>query len=80
MAEVTQELPPPAQNLSESALFLSSQPGLPAPDLQIAFVHVPFDVIVGQDHPNTVSILPGSYGRSRAAGSGWRAPTRWPTR
>ncbi|MFH9799854.1 GMC family oxidoreductase [Streptomyces virginiae] len=68
MAEVTQELPPPAQNLSESALFLSSQPGLPAPDLQIAFVHVPFDVIVGKDHPNTVSILPGVV---RPVSRGW---------
>jgi choline dehydrogenase len=47
------------QNLSESALFTTSQPGLPAPDLQIAFVHVPFDIIVGQQHPNAVSILPG---------------------
>lgn len=68
MAEVTQELPAPAQNLSESALFLSSRPGLPAPDLQIAFVHVPFDVIVGQDHPHTVSILPGVV---RPASRGW---------
>ncbi|MFI8088867.1 GMC family oxidoreductase [Streptomyces sp. NPDC086080] len=68
MAEVTRELPPPGQNLSESALFLSSQPGLPAPDLQIAFVHVPFDVIVGQNHPNTVSILPGVV---RPASRGW---------
>ncbi|MFC1430155.1 GMC family oxidoreductase [Streptacidiphilus sp. N1-3] len=68
MAEVRQELPAPTQNLSESALFLASQPGLPAPDLQIAFVHVPFDVIVGKDHPNTVSILPGVV---RPASRGW---------
>lgn len=68
MAEVSQELPPPAQNLSESALFLASQPGLPAPDLQIAFVHVPFDVIVGRSHPNTVSILPGVV---RPVSRGW---------
>ena len=68
MAEVSQELPPPEQNLSESALFLASQPGLPAPDLQIAFVHVPFDVIVGQSHPNTVSILPGVV---RPVSRGW---------
>jgi choline dehydrogenase len=47
------------QNLSESALFATSQPGMIAPDLQLAFVHVPFDVIVGQHHPNAVSILPG---------------------
>ncbi|MEZ0067895.1 choline dehydrogenase [Streptacidiphilus sp. MAP12-20] len=68
MAEVRQELAPPHQNLSESALFLASRPGLPAPDLQIAFVHVPFDVIVGQSHPNTVSILPGVV---RPVSRGW---------
>jgi choline dehydrogenase len=72
MFEAAETVPPPTQNLSESALFLASQPGLPAPDLQIAFVHVPFDVIVGQDYPNTVSILPGvvrpvSRGRVRLA-------------
>jgi choline dehydrogenase len=47
------------QNLSEAALFTTSEPGLIAPDLQLAFVHVPFDIIVGQSHPNAVSILPG---------------------
>jgi choline dehydrogenase len=30
-----------------------------APDLQLAFVHVPFDITIGQDYPNAVSILPG---------------------
>lgn len=47
------------QNLSESALFTASRPGLPAPDLQLAFVHVPFDPVLGQEYPNSVSILPG---------------------
>ncbi|GAA3017002.1 FAD-dependent oxidoreductase [Kitasatospora albolonga] len=47
------------QNLSESALFAVSQPGMIAPDLQLAFVHVSFDIIVGAGHPNAVSILPG---------------------
>jgi choline dehydrogenase len=47
------------QNLSESALFTVSQPGLPAPDLQLAFVHVPFDPAIGQQYPDAVSILPG---------------------
>ncbi len=68
MAEAREQVPPPAQNLSESALFTASAPGLPAPDLQIAFVHVPFDIIVGRDHPNTVSILPGLV---RPASRGW---------
>ncbi|MFD0688701.1 GMC family oxidoreductase [Actinomadura fibrosa] len=74
MAELTEPVPPPRQNLSESALFTGSRPGLPAPDLQIAFVHAPFDIIVGRDHPNTVSVLPGvvrpaSRGRVRLAGA-----------
>jgi choline dehydrogenase len=68
IAEARSPVPPPAQNLSESALFLASQPGLPAPDLQLAFVHVPFDIIVGREHPNAVSILPGVV---RPASRGW---------
>jgi choline dehydrogenase len=59
IAETREPVEPGHQNLSESALFTTSEPGLPAPDLQIAFVHVPFDIIVGQQHPNAVSILPG---------------------
>ena len=68
IAETTQPVAPGHQNLSEAALFLSTEDGLPAPDLQIAFVHVPFDVIVGQHHPNAVSILPGVV---RPASRGW---------
>ncbi|MGH3170851.1 MAG: GMC family oxidoreductase, partial [Trebonia sp.] len=68
MSEALDEIPPPRQNLSESALFTASRAGLPAPDLQIAFVHVPFDIIVGRDHPNTVSVLPGVV---RPASRGW---------
>jgi choline dehydrogenase len=56
------------QNLSESALFLKSDPGWAAPDLQIAFVHVPFNIIVGQNHPNSISILPGLV---RPLSRGW---------
>jgi choline dehydrogenase len=57
--ESAKPVPPPHQNLSESALFLRSSPGWPAPDLQIGFVHVPSDPAVGRDHPNAISILPG---------------------
>ncbi|HLI56284.1 MAG TPA: GMC family oxidoreductase N-terminal domain-containing protein [Actinomycetota bacterium] len=60
--------PPPTNNLSEAALFLTSEPGWPAPDLQIAFVHVPFNVIVGQGHPNSISIIPGVV---RPLSRGW---------
>jgi choline dehydrogenase len=59
IAETVEPVQQGRQNLSESALFTTSQPGMIAPDLQLAFVHVPFDVIVGQQHPNAVSILPG---------------------
>jgi choline dehydrogenase len=59
IVEGAQPVPPPHQNLSESSLFLRSSPGWPVPDLQVAFVHVPFDIIVGQGHPNAISILPG---------------------
>jgi choline dehydrogenase len=68
IAESRVTVPPPTQNLSESALFVASEPGLPAPDLQLAFVHVPFDIIVGQEHPNAVSILPGVV---RPVSRGW---------
>lgn len=57
--ETDEPVPPGRNNLSEAALFLASAPGLPAPDLQLALVHVPFDIIVGSRHPNAVSILPG---------------------
>lgn len=74
ICEAAQPLPPANQNLSESALFTKSDPGYVGPDLQIAFVHAPFDIIVGQGHPNAVSILPGvvrpfSRGWVRLAGS-----------
>ncbi|MFC1416110.1 GMC family oxidoreductase [Streptacidiphilus cavernicola] len=68
ITEARDTVPAPTQNLSESALFLASQPGLPAPDLQLAFVHVPFDGAVGQEHPNSVSILPGVV---RPLSRGW---------
>ena len=42
-------------NTSEAALFCKSDPGYTVPDLQFNFVHLPFDVIVGQSNPNCVS-------------------------
>jgi choline dehydrogenase len=73
IAETIDPVPQGRQNLSESALFTVSETGMIAPDLQLAFVHVPFDIIVGQNHPNAVSILPGvvrpnSRGSVRLAG------------
>ena len=66
-----------AQNLSESALFVKSDPTLAAPDLQLAFVHVPFDP--GQQ--DAVTILPGvvqpcSRGSITLAGPDPGAPPR----
>ncbi|MDP9313443.1 MAG: GMC family oxidoreductase N-terminal domain-containing protein [Chloroflexota bacterium] len=66
--EAAQPVPPPNLNLSESALFCKSAPGWIGPDLQIAFVHVPFNIIVGQGHPNSISILPGVV---RPMSRGW---------
>jgi len=66
--ECSQPVPPPNLNLSESALFCKSDPGWVGPDLQIAFVHVPFNIIIGQGHPNSISILPGVV---RPMSRGW---------
>jgi choline dehydrogenase len=41
------------------SLFTKSDPHMAAPDLQFNFVHLPFDVIVGADNPNSVSLIPG---------------------
>ena len=68
IAETSQPLPPPHLNLSESALFCRSDSGWVGPDLQMAFVHVPFDIIIGRDHPNSISILPGVV---RPMSRGW---------
>jgi choline dehydrogenase len=66
--ETKGSVPPPNLNMSESALFCKSDPGWVGPDLQIAFVHVPFDIIIGQNNPNAVSILPGVV---RPTARGW---------
>jgi choline dehydrogenase len=46
-------------NTSEVSLFTKSDSRMPSPDLQFNFVHLPFDVIVGQKNPNSVSLIPG---------------------
>jgi choline dehydrogenase len=55
-------------NLSEAALFCKSDEGWVGPDLQIGFLHVPFDIIIGQQRPNSVTILPGVV---RPLSKGW---------
>jgi choline dehydrogenase len=59
IGKTNQPVPGPNQNMSESCLFTKSSEDLAAPDLQISFVHVPFDIIIGQANPNSVSIIPG---------------------
>jgi choline dehydrogenase len=66
--ECTQPVPPPNLNQSEAALFCKSAPGWVGPDLQLGLVTVPFDIIVGQNHPNAISILPGVV---RPMSRGW---------
>ena len=59
ISEMSQPVEGPHGNLSESALFCKSDPGWVGPDLQLGFVHVPANPVIGQSHPNSVSILPG---------------------
>jgi choline dehydrogenase len=66
--EAAKQLAPPNQNVSEVALFCKSDPGWVGPDLQIAFLQIPFDIIIGQGHPNAMSILPGVV---RPLSRGW---------
>jgi choline dehydrogenase len=55
-------------NTSEVSLFCKSEAGMSVPDLQFNFVHLPFDVIVGQSNPNSVSLIPGLQ---RPQSRGW---------
>jgi choline dehydrogenase len=66
--ETTRPVPPPNLNMSEAAMFVKSDSGWVGPDLQMAFVHVPFDIIIGQSNPNAVSMLPGNV---RPLSRGW---------
>jgi choline dehydrogenase len=64
----SQPVPPGHLNLSEAALFYKTDPARTGPDIQLGFVHVPFDVIIGRANPNAVSILPGIV---RPTSRGW---------
>ena len=64
----SQPVPPGNLNLSECALFYKTDPAQSGPDIQVGFVHVPFDVIIGRNNPNAVSILPGVV---RPTSRGW---------
>lgn len=70
--ECTGPVPAGNLNLSEAALFCQSEPGWLGPDLQLGLVHVPFNIIVGEAHPNSISILPGLV---RPMSRGWVRPS-----
>jgi choline dehydrogenase-like flavoprotein len=66
--ETSQPVAPGHLNTSEAGLFCTSKPEMIVPDLQFNFVHLPFDVIVGQNNPNSVSLIPGLQ---RPISRGW---------
>ena len=68
IAETKEPVAPGRLNTSEAALFTPSSPSYTVPDLQFNFVHVPFDVIVGANNPNSVSLIPGLQ---RPLSRGW---------
>lgn len=64
--EAAQPLPPGRNNLSESVLFTRSSLDPPAPDIQVALVHVPFRSPEFTAPANSYTIAPGIvYPRSR---------------
>ena len=77
--ECKQPVPTGKQNLSEARSSASrTRPG-PAPDLQIAFVHVPVQHHRRAGHPNSISILPGrraAAARAATSSSSSADPTR----
>ena len=68
IAETKDPVTPGKLNTSEAALFCKSDPSYTVPDLQFNFVHLPFDIIIGQDNPNSVSLIPGLQ---RPLSRGW---------
>jgi choline dehydrogenase len=66
--ETVKPVPQGNLNLSEAALFMKTDPRLLGPDLQFNLVHVPFDIIIGQSHPNSITIIPGLQ---RPLSRGW---------
>jgi choline dehydrogenase len=54
-----EELPRGHINLSESCLFAKSSPGWPGPDLQLAFVHAPSDIVPTLQDWSLAAIITG---------------------
>ena len=57
--EGKQQVPTGKQNLSEAALFCKSDPAGRRPTCRSRSCTCPFNIIVGQTHPNAICILPG---------------------
>ncbi|MEJ2890622.1 GMC family oxidoreductase [Actinomycetospora aeridis] len=57
--EAAEPLPAGLNNLSESVLFTTSTRGTPAPDIQVALVHVPFHSPEFTAPANSYTIAPG---------------------
>jgi choline dehydrogenase len=77
--EAKREIPPGATNLSEASLLWRSDDGLPGPDLQMQFVHVPFLQPGMQAPANSftlgVATVPKSRGTIRLRSAHPAAPT-----
>jgi choline dehydrogenase len=54
VVEASQQIPPGTANRAEVSMLWRSDPGLPGPDMQFMFMHVPY-------HPPTLQAPPNSY-------------------
>jgi choline dehydrogenase len=66
--QASQSIPRPHNNMSEAALFYRSTPGLPGPDMQMAFVHGIPQGVRDEPPPNAMVMLPGVV---RPLSRGW---------
>ncbi|MGH3086984.1 MAG: GMC family oxidoreductase, partial [Rubrobacteraceae bacterium] len=66
--EASQPIPAPQANMSESALFWRGDPRRVGPDVQIAFIHVPFHSPEFTAPENSFTIAPGIV---RPVSRGW---------
>lgn len=66
--EASQPIPPAKANMSESALFWRSDPRRIGPDLQFAFIHIPFFAPSFSAPENSYTIAPGII---RPVSRGW---------
>lgn len=69
--EATKPIPAGRNNLAEASMLWRSDPGLPGPDMQLMFIHVPFHQPALQAPPNSftfgVATVPEARGTVRLA-------------